>query len=572
MGYKNQQFFDNGEGEISKRVNVKPLNPPFNYPSRTVRYNDYRNGKWEPRTHELQRGYIRTLRDYVRTGTTSEAKMPIAKCNFQFNPEFLNQQVQMRVGLMSFFQQSPAQMSQPVGGEVNFVFQLYFDRSYELNNEADEFDPDALGTATEKNIGVLADVRAFYQVIGQGVSKDFLEFQKSIARSRAEIEVELGYDSVESPDGTPPNIESALDAFFDNNVNFGNTAFLMPVPVRLVFSSLFMVDGYVTATEVSYAHFSKSLVPMSCTINVQMNAMYIGFAKDRTAVQVQLEKNEETDRRAVRGNQAAARAASKIIEDNIKKLEIRAYSKAIGIVSYSNDVRTVDNSTQDVKAIDGYLVSNDKFTDDFIKRTTPYGRGGDFKTAQQFFEVDIKESRWYSTLAEDDEKKQIEEIFKNNNVSIGMGITLDMYGPFSSAEANQFVSMIKTLTRDGKLSESNKVSYQRFLSKLISSTRLVDATINSFEEWENYVLGKKDKNRANKTMVNNQFSNESLKQLENTNNKYFVAAMSAAVSPSVSGYHTGVLQFYKDAKSIAVNGDNTSIKMSLDFKGKATDA
>lgn len=78
--------------------------------------------------------------------------------------------------------------------------------------------------------------------------------------------------------------------FLDKNL--GNQAFLIPNPVRVVFSSLFMVDGFVTSMTVSHVRFNENMVPMTCYVDVQMQAVYIGFARKDTFLTEALEQAE----------------------------------------------------------------------------------------------------------------------------------------------------------------------------------------------------------------------------------------------------------------------------------------
>jgi hypothetical protein len=70
--------------------------------------------------------------------------------------------------------------------------------------------------------------------------------------------------------------------------NFGNSAFLVSLPVRIVFSSLFMVEGFITSTQVTFNKFNPHMVPTQCVVGVTMQAMYIGFARKDTYLTLQL--------------------------------------------------------------------------------------------------------------------------------------------------------------------------------------------------------------------------------------------------------------------------------------------
>jgi len=72
-----------------------------------------------------------------------------------------------------------------------------------------------------------------------------------------------------------------------------NRAFLIPNPVRVVFSSLYMVDGYVTGVNLLFTKFSRNMVPVTATLAIQMEARYIGFAREKTFLTEILEQANE---------------------------------------------------------------------------------------------------------------------------------------------------------------------------------------------------------------------------------------------------------------------------------------
>jgi len=76
-------------------------------------------------------------------------------------------------------------------------------------------------------------------------------------------------------------------------LNRGNTAFLLPLPVRVVFSSLYIVEGLVQDFNVLFTKFSTNMVPMQCSVTVTFEAKYIGFAKKDTFFTDVLEKARE---------------------------------------------------------------------------------------------------------------------------------------------------------------------------------------------------------------------------------------------------------------------------------------
>ena len=283
-------------------------NPAFTYPTRSIRFLEAQaaiDGVKD--SYKIFRGYIRNLAQEALGGN-----FPVSKCRFQFNPQEIRQDVSMREDVYTSLLQTPEQLTQPVGGETSFSFDLVFDRSMELAKGgpgalAVDWTADIFENPSEfdvYDIGVLADLRVFYSVIGQGFSKEMLEFQMSALKKNYETiisnnasagspDVEITYDDTKLAD-----VMSA---------NYGNSAFLMPNPVRVLFSSLFMVDGFVTGTSVQFLKFNTNMVPMQCKITVSMKAMYIGFAKEKTFVTKSL-ADAAAARRAA-DDQAAAEKA-----------------------------------------------------------------------------------------------------------------------------------------------------------------------------------------------------------------------------------------------------------------------
>jgi hypothetical protein len=118
--------------------------------------------------------------------------------------------------------------------------------------------------------------------------------------------------------------------------NFGNSAFLVSTPIRIVFSSLFMVEGFVTSTMVTFNKFNANMVPTQCSVGITMQAMYIGFARKDTFLTLSLNKQREEFENGVtpgtgagvdapfvpkRGQELTAvqRLGQKLFKDNVGK-------------------------------------------------------------------------------------------------------------------------------------------------------------------------------------------------------------------------------------------------------------
>jgi len=309
-GYHNDQFF-RLQGESAA---LKGDNPPFVYPDKTIRTGKGKNSV-------LKRGYLRTLvssEDAVKFGTR--------KCNFQFNPTTLQTSVSMASGMLNIMQQDVGQFANAIPSSQNFAFTLLFDRSMEVNNDDGKFktrlfgkngqgvQPDLWNENSPGQVGVLRDIGALYGAIGQGFGSAQRDYVEKILRDTITAEASLkDSDVTKDMDKALANLDNdAATNFLD--LNIGNSAFLLPVPVRIVFSSLFVVEGLVQNTSVVFTKFSSALVPMQCSVTLTMEAKYIGFSKKKTFFTDVLEQREkikaEEAAQAVSDNNALLAAVS----------------------------------------------------------------------------------------------------------------------------------------------------------------------------------------------------------------------------------------------------------------------
>jgi hypothetical protein len=126
-------------------------------------------------------------------------------------------------------------------------------------------------------LGVLADLHVLDSIIGQSISRDMVEFLKAYWANASNLSQQ---DSFESDGGSASF--SFDDEAFTTTVekNIGNAAFLSPLPIRIVFSSLFMIEGFVNYSSVQFIKFSKNYVPTMCKVTLQVRALYMGFARE----------------------------------------------------------------------------------------------------------------------------------------------------------------------------------------------------------------------------------------------------------------------------------------------------
>lgn len=323
-GYHNDQFFNlgnTGEPGSSKKIDgsnqyvpTKADNQLFVYPNNQIRVADAKG----PRNLTLKKGYMRSM-----ITSNSGTAVGIRKCQFQFNPTTLQQSVSANTSMLNFLQQDPAQYAQPIPGAVNFSFTLFFDRSMEVNNASNavvsnpnDVNSDLWRDNSPGQVGVLHDLSAFFGVVGQGLNKSQLEYMQGVLEDT--VIAEANASDAEDAKTQGEKALGGVQGFLE--INMGNSAFLLPVPIRVVFSSLYIVEGMVTNTTVAFTKFSSTLVPMQCSVTVTMEAKYIGFAKRKTFFtdvlaqreQAQLEEKAEAAARKKEIVDAFAAACKKV--------------------------------------------------------------------------------------------------------------------------------------------------------------------------------------------------------------------------------------------------------------------
>jgi hypothetical protein len=134
-------------------------------------------------------------------------------------------------------------------------------------------------SSTPQQFGVLSDLAVLDTIIGQGVSQDMVE---ALAKIQSISSTWEASDTTGGSVTAPSNVLTEEDAKTALGKVFGNSAFLISTPIRIVFSSLFMVDGFITGSAVQFSKFSENLVPTMCAINLTVEAKYIGFARKQT--------------------------------------------------------------------------------------------------------------------------------------------------------------------------------------------------------------------------------------------------------------------------------------------------
>lgn len=336
-GYASDQFynFESYEG-ANKSISRKPDdNANFNYPHRqsTPLFSVKTNGKYEYTGKQMQRGFIRGIYPAAlgKVASPSSSKVKQRRLFFQFNPTTLDRSVAMSTSVLNPLLQDPTNLLQPVPGSADFNFSILFNRESEVvsgqysNNSVGttgNFGKNASspitgnlneygGTVKQSDVselGVLEDLYILDSIIGQSITQDMVDFLKDYWNNASTL-------SQSSFDTNSVGASFAFDSTkFENTVkkNLGNTAFLSPLPIRIVFSSLFMVEGFVTSSSVEFIKFTSNYVPVICRVNLSIRALYMGFAREKAYLTDALET-------AV-AQQAADRAADSALAVKMKSL------------------------------------------------------------------------------------------------------------------------------------------------------------------------------------------------------------------------------------------------------------
>jgi hypothetical protein len=129
-------------------------------------------------------------------------------------------------------------------------------------------------------IGVLADIMVLDDILGVGLAKDVVA---AIQAKSLTLDAEE-QAKVDPADATNTVKETVYDPSRMDNFtsNLGNKAFLVPQPIRVVFSNWMMVEGFITSSQVTFNKFTRGFIPTQCSVAVQMQALYIGFVQQKT--------------------------------------------------------------------------------------------------------------------------------------------------------------------------------------------------------------------------------------------------------------------------------------------------
>ena len=364
-GYASNQFWNFGstyeKGKTLSRKKDDNANFIYPRPNQPDVYNPVRGR--QPVDTRMQRGFIRGIYQTVGAANdpTLTGKIKQRRLFFQFNPATIDRTVEMNAMVANPLLQDPSQIFQPVAGTAAFSFDLTFNREAEvvsaqnastrmsstgrwqtdtaspLQGSLDEYGVNAAHSDVA-SLGVLADLYVLDSIIGQSITPDTKDFIKAYFSAADKVNqanaTTQGTNTTTNSDGSTTSTETKSDGTtvttvtdkdgkktittgtsgdstsnfdadgFETNItkNYGNGAFLSPMPVRIVFSSLFMVEGYVESSSVRFAKFTKNYVPTVCAVTLTVRALYIGFAKEEAYLTTAL-KNAVVDAVAERTQQ-----------------------------------------------------------------------------------------------------------------------------------------------------------------------------------------------------------------------------------------------------------------------------
>jgi len=274
-------------------------------------------------TKTLVRGFMRSiLYQTIGTGSANGTSQTGIRLNFQFNPEYIQRDVSQSPGAVNPLLQNITNLTQPVPGTAQFNFTITFNREHEVAMRGDAARNSAFNFAENNDnaltllndpsmVGVMHDLSVFDKIIGQGISEELVSTLIKFTQKAAELNPDEEDENATAFD--PKEYEKGL------NKNIGNSAFLNPLPVRVVFGDLFMVEGFVTGSAVAFQKFSRQMIPTICQINCNLSALYFGFAKKSAFVtdnledwyKSELEKDEQDAKDTKKAEQAVANMLQK---------------------------------------------------------------------------------------------------------------------------------------------------------------------------------------------------------------------------------------------------------------------
>jgi hypothetical protein len=313
----------------------------------------------------MSRGFMRSILtdpDIVNAFSSANAKHQTQvsasnnaahyRLNFQFNPEYIERSVSQTIGAVNPILQSVSNLTQPIPGSATFNFTMTFNREMEVAAAANRRDSQTLWDGNDINpddqrlldpglVGVWADIRMFDLIVGQGITEELLQLvsafteiqsyerAKNAASASAPANTDTG-DKTDTTTSTATDEGTSFDSsVFETNykANLGNSAFLNPLPVRIVFSDTFMVEGMVTGTAVAFQKFNYKMVPTICQVNVNFTAMYIGFARKNAFLTDQLTAWAKSEAEGVQQTVVIDQSNARVAANAVNQVNLYPNSK-----------------------------------------------------------------------------------------------------------------------------------------------------------------------------------------------------------------------------------------------------
>ncbi len=288
---------------------------------------------------KMKRGFMRSI--IMDKDISSQFKVTgpgNLRLNFQFNPEYIERNVRQSPGAVNPLLQNPANLTQAVPGTAQFNFTMMFNREAEvaqrrknlilgtqrLQGTADRvISGDDINTTDILNslkdpgkVGVMHDLSIFDSIIGQGITEELANVISAYTQQQVIAQTN---DAGEDEEITVFD-SSKFNASIQKN--FGNSAFLNPMPIRIVFSDLFMVEGLVVGSAVAFQKFSQDMIPTICQVNCEVYALYVGFAKRKAFLTDNLTSWASQLASDEKEKQAATTQAVKQLQQSLLKLSI----------------------------------------------------------------------------------------------------------------------------------------------------------------------------------------------------------------------------------------------------------
>jgi len=360
---RNKEF--SNYSSLNEKIPDSRQNNPFAYPGPFPRNISGPSSRLNPK---ITRGFMRsilmdeTIANKLNPGGKNPGNL---RLNFQFNPEYIERRVSQSPGAVNPLLQNPANLTQAVPGTAQFNFTMMFNREAEVaqrrknltttgvvdsrTGTADRLETVGLNITENATslalkdpgqVGVMHDLAIFDSIIGQGITSELVDVISAYTRQQVVAQT----NNAEEDEDIPVFEDSSFRAAVSKN--FGNSAFLNPMPVRIVFSDLFMVEGLIVGSAVAFQKFSQEMIPTMCQVNCDVYALYVGFAKKTAFLTDNLTSWAVTTATEQAKTTAEVNKQSKEIKQSLIKLNLSVNSEngepqSLSVPNYNSDAMRV---------------------------------------------------------------------------------------------------------------------------------------------------------------------------------------------------------------------------------------